>query len=317
MSQFDTDHAKLGRSWADTRYPNNDRRREKKTMPTPADLARSLIRVGGTADATDQALLANRLAVFTIPILTQLTENGTTVVVCRGSVTEYLTQLRGIVPRGWPADMTWDSVPGIFYPETNEVVVAIVGHGTPAGPRIPQKGEGQGSADVVLHESAHGLDMGGGSPFWSAGQAFIAARNVDLGKLPNYERQPSPAGEEETFAESAARFFTGQDAAMPDLQAYWASISQQFEEKPEFMAELRTERRPPLLKDETGKTIGTASMSADGTITLQLRATGHGARGDAQVIYRPDHPRYEHILQHLGELRPNEHKHIPPFPVEP
>ena len=77
------------------------------------------------------------------------------------------------------AGTTWDIVPGIFNPSTNEVVIAVVGHGTVAGPHIPLSGEGEGSADLVVHETAHGLDMGGGAPFLSASRTFIAARKCD------------------------------------------------------------------------------------------------------------------------------------------
>jgi hypothetical protein len=274
------------------------------------ELAQALIRIGGSADPSDKALVVEQLSLFPVEILTRLKNDGTTIVVCRVSVTDYLTQLRGVQPRGWPRGSTWDSVPGVFYPETNEVVLAVVGHNTPVGPHMAATGEGQGSANVMLHESAHGVDMGDGTPFLSATPAFINARNADLNQLSSYERQPSPAGEEETFAESAARFYTGQDASMPNLHGYWASISSQLAQPPSGPP-----RHPS--EDVPGATIGTASMSADRTITLQLRATGYGARGDALLLYRPDHPQYARILQHLGGLQPNESKHVPQFPVEP
>ena len=63
--------------------------------------------------------------------------------------------------------------------------------------------------------------------------------------------------------------------------------------------------------------IGTATMLADGTITLQLRATdGRGALGDAQLVYPRGHPQYQHVLTHLGGLAPGEHKPVPPWPEE-
>jgi hypothetical protein len=176
-------------------------------MTTSGELARALTRTGGSGNSFDEALVVDQLALFPLAVLTHLQEHETGIVVCRESVTDYLTELRGVQPRGWPNGLTWDSVPGLFYLQTNEVVLAVVGHGTPAGPHIPATGEGQGSANVILHETAHGLDMAGGTPFVSANPTFVAARNRDLDKLTPYERQPSPAGEEETFAESAARFY--------------------------------------------------------------------------------------------------------------
>ena len=43
-------------------------------------------------------------------------------------------------------------------------------------------------------------------------------------------------------------------------------------------------------------------MTAEGTITLLLRATRDGARGDALLTYPRDHSSYNYILQHLGGL---------------
>jgi len=286
-------------------------------MRSSADLARSLVRPTGSANAADAALVAVHLAAFTVPILTRLTDDGTTVAVCRGAVTDHLTQLQGVLPRGWPPGSTWDSVPGTFYPDTNEVVLAVVGHGTRLGPHVPAKGEGHGSEDVVVHESAHGVDMGGGLPFLSTEQAFLTARNADLGLLSDYEKQPSPAGEQETFAESAARFFTGRGVNLPHLRAYWASISDHLARHEGIIAERSGERQPMPPDEVPEETIGTASISADGTITLHLRATGSRARGDALLNYQRGHPSYHDILSHLGGLVPNKSKYIMPFPEQP
>jgi hypothetical protein len=61
--------------------------------------------------------------------------------------------------------------------------------------------------------------------------------------------------------------------------------------------------------------IGTATMTPDGTIVLDLIATGPGAtRGEARLVYRPDHKDYRAVLEHLGGLRPGETKSVPPWP---
>ena len=61
--------------------------------------------------------------------------------------------------------------------------------------------------------------------------------------------------------------------------------------------------------------IGQAVMSADGTITMDLRAEGPGgAVGDARFVYPPDHKDYQMILKHLGGMKPGETKPVPPFP---
>ncbi len=57
-------------------------------------------------------------------------------------------------------------------------------------------------------------------------------------------------------------------------------------------------------------TIGTAVMSADGTITLNLRAPD-GTQG--VLAYHKGDPRYARILSHIGGIVPGEHKPIPAF----
>ena len=65
----------------------------------------------------------------------------------------------------------------------------------------------------------------------------------------------------------------------------------------------------------TDDSIGSATMEADGTIVLQLRAEGtDGQTGDGLLRYPPAHPRYQEILQHLGGLKKGEVKAVPPWP---
>ena len=60
--------------------------------------------------------------------------------------------------------------------------------------------------------------------------------------------------------------------------------------------------------------IGVATMQADGSIVMDLRATGPGMVGDARIVYGKDHKEYQNILTHLGGLKPGETKPVPPFP---
>jgi uncharacterized Zn-binding protein involved in type VI secretion len=183
-------------------------------------VARALTMIGGTATAEDQELVAQELAKLPISILMQMQRNGTRVVACRGSVTDYRADLRGVQPRGWPPGATWDTVPGAFTPDRNEVVVGVIGHGTPAGAHVPATGEGHGSANLTVHESMHSFD-GNGVPAPSASADFRTARTADSGQLSAYESQPGAAGQQESYAESAARHAQGQDAGTPALQNYW------------------------------------------------------------------------------------------------
>jgi hypothetical protein len=61
------------------------------------------------------------------------------------------------------------------------------------------------------------------------------------------------------------------------------------------------------------ESIGTATMQADGTVVLQLRAQTGPTVGDAQFSYPPSHPQYQQILDHLGGLAPGQSKPVPPW----
>ena len=102
-------------------------------MPTSVELANGLVSAAGSGDAADAALVAGRVAVFPETVLSRLQRNRTRVRACRNSITDHLVSLQGQLPRGWPPGSTWDMVPGIFNPSTNEVVIAVIGHGTVAG----------------------------------------------------------------------------------------------------------------------------------------------------------------------------------------
>jgi hypothetical protein len=61
--------------------------------------------------------------------------------------------------------------------------------------------------------------------------------------------------------------------------------------------------------------IGVARMRPDGTIELDLRATGEGGTiGHGRLTYSPTHPQYQDVLRHLGGLKPGETKNVPPWP---
>ena len=62
-------------------------------------------------------------------------------------------------------------------------------------------------------------------------------------------------------------------------------------------------------------TIGSATEEADGTIVLNLRATGEGgAVGDSQFRYPPTHPQYLVIKQHVGVIPKGGSVSVKPFP---
>ena len=73
---------------------------------------------------------------------------------------------------------------------------------------------------------------------------------------------------------------------------------------------LASEARP----EEAAPSIGAATMLEDGTILLQLRATGPGGMiGDALLRYPPSDPNYAAVRAHLPGLHPGRSVPVPPF----
>lgn len=63
------------------------------------------------------------------------------------------------------------------------------------------------------------------------------------------------------------------------------------------------------------KSIGTATMTPDGVIILDLRSDWHiASKSEARYVYPPNHKRYAEVLQHLGGLKPGEKKPVAPWP---
>lgn len=60
--------------------------------------------------------------------------------------------------------------------------------------------------------------------------------------------------------------------------------------------------------------IGTATMEEDGTLVLNLRATGAGGVvGDGQIRYQPGSPHYASVLAHVGPMKPGEVRPVRAF----
>jgi hypothetical protein len=187
--------------------------------------AKAITRTGGRGEASDIDVVVAELEKWPADTIQALAAQDTKVVVCRGSITDYRTDLKGVKPRGWPPGSSWDTVPGVCTADRNEVVIAVRGHAE-GNPHVPKTGEGHGSFNLVVHESGHAVDLCTGDVSRSKQAAFQAARNKDLATLSAYESQADPAGTEETWAESAARYYAGDagdGAAHPNLHAFWDS----------------------------------------------------------------------------------------------
>ena len=189
---------------------------EQQRQQQAREIAARLVRAGGSGTAEDAAVVAAELARLPVNVLQYMEAKGVRVVAARGSVTDYLTHLRGVRPRGWPPGATWDTVPGLA--NGNEVVIAV------RDGRVPASGNGHGAYSLVIHETFHAVDNAGRS--LSSSQAFKDARQADLAALPPYLQQAGDAGLQETFAESAARYFGGDttlQSQWPHLYAFWES----------------------------------------------------------------------------------------------
>lgn len=194
----------------------------RKATEEKLELARGLCDAEGSADAADAELVAQELAKMPREDLERMQANGTRVAVCRGAVTDCRPGLAGDPPRGWPEGTDWSKVPGCYDDSTNRVVVATRGHGTDTGAHVPDTGDGHGSANLAIHEAYHGLDYKSGKP--SSGADFTAVRKSAPNELSDYMSQSGQAGEEESFAESAARRFGCPPDFVPDqprLDDYW------------------------------------------------------------------------------------------------
>jgi hypothetical protein len=59
--------------------------------------------------------------------------------------------------------------------------------------------------------------------------------------------------------------------------------------------------------------IGSATMTDDGTITLRLRSLPPGPIAEGTMSYRPGDPQYEEIKKHIGGIKPGETKPVRPW----
>jgi hypothetical protein len=283
--------------------------------------ARSISKTGGQGTSDDVDLVVSELERWPAAKLAIIESQSTKVVVCRNSITDYRLDLKGVKPRGWPPGSTWDTVPGVYLADRNEVVIATIGHAA-GSPHVPKTGEGHGSFNLVVHESGHSLDLAASSPR-SSEQTFTDARTKDLATLSAYESQAAPAGPQETFAESAARFYCADptDATThTNLHGYWAGggpvasrsaldVAEDLIET--AMAALFPFAAPGLLLgialrralaqgSPPPPTLGWAALDANKSIHLHLRATdGNGAVGCAKLVYGPDQAIYGQLLANL------------------
>jgi hypothetical protein len=262
--------------------------------------ARLLVVPGGSGTAQDMDAVAQAVALLPGFVMSRFERKMIRILACRGGVTDFERDLRGVTPRGWEGTgKTWDQVPGTFFQDRKRVVIATIDDG---GARIvPTRASGlHGSEDLVVHESLHGYDYLGNhavidDPF------FKAARNADWDKLGAYEKQDGQAGREETFAESGARFVAAPDALeqdWPNLYNYWQIGPEG--DHPGLPASTAEESTSVDEGEDGDAAIGTAEL-VEGAIRLDLRAEHEsGAIGHAMFTIRAGDQAYEGLRESLA-----------------
>jgi hypothetical protein len=258
--------------------------------------ARALVVCGGSGTADDLDAVANEAVLLPDYVLERFERKRIRIIACRESVTDFETDLRGQVPRGWEkTGRTWDSVPGTYFHDRGRVVIATMAQD---GRRVvPTKASGRhGSDSLIVHESLHGFDYLGGHEVLREPR-FTGAREDDIGRLGNvlggYLVQPGQAGLEETFAESGARDVVdeaGITTDWPHLAAYWR----------EGPGNVETVGPTLALETPAADSIGIATIRVDGSIQLDLRAEGPGgAIGHALLEIAQTDPANAPLKKHL------------------
>jgi hypothetical protein len=69
----------------------------------------------------------------------------------------------------------------------------------------------------------------------------------------------------------------------------------------------------PPIPCEAVDSVGHASMSADGTITLRVRSLWPQPFAETTLVYAPGDAQYGMIKRHLGGIAPGQAKPVPPM----
>lgn len=149
-------------------------------------------------DQAESAEIINRIATLPEQMIEKAVRNDIKIKLFQGNLTDNptATHLRGVVPRGYTNNKTWDQVPGIGGAKT---VLVKIGSS--------EKGKGHNSVNLELHEFAHSLDR----------QVYGSIREDEefLGIWKSESNRLFPGRmyflnyPEEYFAESFAMFYIG------------------------------------------------------------------------------------------------------------
>ncbi|WP_318508651.1 anthrax toxin lethal factor-related metalloendopeptidase [Bacillus sp. T3] len=100
-------------------------------------------------DQAEASKIISRLDKLPSTILSKMVEEGIQLHLFEGNLTDQPTaeHLKGVIPRGYTSNKTWDDVPGVG---GSKVVLVKIG--------ASAKGSGHGSVNLELHELAHSID---------------------------------------------------------------------------------------------------------------------------------------------------------------
>lgn len=175
-------------------------------------------------------------------------------------VVDAAPSLRGVRPRGWPRNLTWENSDAIHLPTSKLLVVAEK--------RRNSSGEIVSSsrvAGVLRHELGHAFDMavGGNLQFLSSRADFVRAYHLDVQNLSvdqreiyKYYLQGVRAGWQESFAEAFAVALGGgsSDVDPEDFKMAFPSVvkfvRKVIDEPPDAPRQIRTvsPRRAPVAR---------------------------------------------------------------------
>ena len=265
-------------------------------LETPAGerAATLLVVAGGSGTAEDVAAVIESASGLPKFVAQHFFDEKIRIVACRGSVTDFESDLRNVIPRGWESlGRTWDSVPGAYFDDRRRVVVATIAVGDRRV--VPDKSVGShGSESLVIHESLHGFDYCGKHAIL-AEPSYVAARNGDIAGLTAYENQAGQAGLEETFAETGAQFCAAPAVLAercPNLSQFWASMPVTTESPAGALEAITTAAASDPL--------GTVTRGAGGSLRFDLRATGPGgAIGHAIIDLDAAEPQHKALSDKL------------------
>ena len=136
-----------GRSWSD--LPKNHPFKHEKLLIKNKPLQQLFLFPQSSFDEKESLQIIQSINKLPSSLLSKLIENNVKIKLFNGKLTDNasVAHLKGIKPRGYGNDATWDDVPGMGGSHTVFVKIGA-----------SDKGNGHGSVNLELHELAHSVD---------------------------------------------------------------------------------------------------------------------------------------------------------------